>query len=347
MVNVAIVGFGNVGIGVHKSLTRNPDMDLVGIVSRDPERVKDELGNLGPPIHSQQDILEKRVSLYDQITVDVAILCGGSRQDLPLQGHAFAEMFNTVDSFDTHSHISPWQDEQDQYRVGYFREMDNAARANNHTSVVCAGWDPGTFSVNRALLDTFLPDCVPKAFYGVGEKGGLSAGHSNAVRKIRGVIDARQYTHAIPEAMERVRKGENPDLLPEEMHWRDVKVVAGIGANKERIESEIRDMEGYYRDHRVEVEFVSQKELDTKYLDMPHDGVVMAVGETGDGNRAVIEYRNQFASNPEATGNILTACARAAHRLSKQGRYGAFTMLDLSPADVSPHSRETMRRKFM
>jgi len=147
--------------------------------------------------------------------------------------------------------------------------------------------------------------------------------------------------------MECVRKRVIPNLRPEEMHWRDVKVVAGVGADKERIEGEIRDMEGYYKDHKVEVEFVSQEELDKAYSAMPHDGVVIAAGETGDGNRAVIKYENQFENNPEATGNILVACARAAHRLSEQERYGAFTMLDLSPADVSPHSRETMRKKFM
>ena len=331
MTKVAIVGYGNIGKGVYNSITINPDMELVGIVSRDPKRVLKE-GMNSISIYSQNDVLEEKVSL----DADVAILCGGSKKDLPTQGPAFARIFNTVDSFDTHSNIPE-----------YFEAMDNVARANKNTSVICAGWDPGTFSVNRVLAEAFIPGCIPKGFYGLEQKGGLSMGHSDAVRQIEGVLNARQYTHAIPEAMEKVKRGENPDLLPEQMHWREVYVVAKDGANTSKIEREIRDMPGYFKNHEVKVHFVSEGRLRDEFSDMPHDGVVLAVGETRYGNQAIIEYKNQWGNNAEATGNVLVACARATHRLSNQKRHGAFTMLDLSPADLSLRSRDNLLRKFM
>ena len=328
MIKIAIVGYGNVGKGVHESIARNSDIELAGIVSRDPERVVKE-GMISTDIYSQTGVLEERVTL----NADVAILCGGSKNDLPTQGPAFANMFNTVDSFDTHSKIPE-----------YFRVMNGVATTNKNTAVICAGWDPGTFSVNRVLADAFIPGCVPKGFYGLAQQGGLSMGHSDAVRQINGVLDARQYTHAIPEAIDQVRRGENPDLPPEQMHWREVYVVAEDNADKSKIEQEIRNMPGYFENHQVQVHFVSKKEL---RKDMPHDGVVLAIGETGNGNPAAIEYKNQWANNAEATGNVLVACARAAYSLSKQERYGAYTMLDLSPADLSPHSRGHLLKKFM
>jgi len=331
MTRVAIVGYGNVGRGVYEAIMRNSDMELTGIVSRNPQRVINE-GMTHTQVYQQENVLEGKVSL----NADVAILCGGSKNDLPVQGPAFAVRYNTVDSFDTHPNIPR-----------YFKEMDRVAQDNNHTAVVCAGWDPGTFSVNRVLADAFIPDCVPKGFYGLGERGGLSMGHSDAVRQIKGVVDARQYTHAIPEAMARVKAGTNPDLLPEEMHQRQVYVVAGVGANKRKIEREIRNMPVYFKDHRVFIHFVTKEKLEEEFSDMPHDGVVLATGETGKGNRAAIEYHNQWENNAEATGSILVACARAAHRLSDQKRSGAFTMLDLSPADLSPHSRDDLLERFM
>ena len=331
MTKVAIVGYGNVGRGVYESIKVNEDIELAGIVSRDPQRVlNEEIGS--SRVFQQQEVLERKVSL----DADVAILCGGSKNDLPIQGIAFARIYNTVDSFDTHANIPK-----------HNKKMNIIAQDYHKTAIICAGWDPGTFSVNRVLADAFIPGCVPKGFYGLEENGGLSMGHSDAVRQIKGVVDARQYTHVIVEAMARVRNGENLNLLPEEMHWRDVKVVIEDGADKSRIEGEIKNMPNYYANHRVGVEFVSQKELDEKYSSMPHDGVVLAVGETGDGNKAAIEYHNQWESNAEATGNILVACARAAHRLNKRKRHGAFTMLDLSPADLSPHSREVLLKRFM
>jgi len=242
---IAIVGYGNVGKGVYESIKRNEDIELGGIISRNPQRVCDE-GVSGVDVYLLDDVLEKRVNL----DVDVAVLCGGSKKDLPIQGPAFARIHNTVDSFDTHSNIPT-----------YFSEMDELACTNHKTAVVCVGWDPGTFSANRVLADAFIPGCVPKGFYGLEEKGGLSMGHSDAVRQIEGVLDARQYTHTIPQAMERVRKGENPKLLPEEMHWREVYVVAEESADKVRIENEIRHMPAYFKNHEVKVNFVSKDKL--------------------------------------------------------------------------------------
>jgi len=342
MTDIVIVGYGNIGRGVAKSIEVNDDVRQVGIVSRDPERVRRDLG-LETTVYSQEDVLGGKFVPH----ADVAILCGGSKEDLPVQGPAFAEIYNTVDSFDTHAHIGPWVDkETDESHIGYFAEMDAVAGSNNHTALVCAGWDPGTFSAMRAFGSAFIPGCVPKAFYGLEEKGGRSMGHGDAIKQIPGVVDAVQYTHVIPEAMEEVLRGRNPDLVPEEMHWRECKVVVEDGADKARIEEKIRHMPDYYEKHRVTVDFVSQRELDEDHSAMRHDGVVLAVGETGDGNKAVIKYENQWESNPEATGNILVACARATHRFNDAKKYGAHTMLDLSPADVSPLSRDELL-KFM
>ncbi|MFH1291272.1 MAG: diaminopimelate dehydrogenase [archaeon] len=331
MTKIAIIGYGNIGRSVYKAIERNPDTTLVGIVSRNPSRVRNEVSNT-TNIYSTQLVLKG----YEVVPADVAILCGGSKKDLPVQGPAFAEFFNTVDSFDTHSNISQ-----------YFADMQEVAKNYRHTSIVCAGWDPGTFSVNRILADTFIPGCVPKGFYGLGPKGGLSMGHSDAVRSIKGVLDARQYTHAIPEAIARIRNGENSLLKPEEMHTREVYVVAKENANRRKIENEIRNMPTYFANHDVTINFVSQEELNKNHQGMPHDGKVIAVGKTTDNNKATIEYSNTWESNPEATANILVACARAAKKLNLEGRTGAFTMADLAPSDLSPRSREDLLKNFM
>ena len=327
---IAIVGYGNVGRGVYKALERNPDMSLAGIISRDPNRVRNEFGNTIVPITSPDNL---RV-----INADVAILCGGSKDDLPKQGPFFVEHYNTVDSFDTHAKIPE-----------YFHKIDEFARKNGKTSIISAGWDPGTFSVNRVLMDAFLPGTIPKAFYGLGETGGLSMGHSDAVRQVKGVKDARQYTHAIPEAIERVRDGENPDLSVGEMHWRECYVVAESDdpGEMERISDEIISMPNYFKPYKTKVHFVTQEILDKQLSGMPHDGLVLAVGETGNGNKAMIEYRNEWESNPEATGNVLIACARACKRFNNEGKNGAYTMLDIPTSYLSPHSNEKLLKDFM
>ncbi|MFH1521343.1 MAG: diaminopimelate dehydrogenase [archaeon] len=330
--DILVVGYGNIGKGVVGAIERNPDTNLVGIISRDPFRVRNNFRSSTIPIYSQQFILD----VSGVALADVAILCGGSKKDLPVQGPAFARLYNTVDSFDTHSEIPK-----------YVANMQEVAKKYGHTSIVCAGWDPGTFSVNRILADAFIPGCVPKGFYGLGPKGGLSMGHSDAVRSIEGVLDARQYTHAIPEAMARVRGGENPMLKPEEMHSREVYVVAKENADKKKIENKIRNMPAYFANHDVTINFISQEELNEIHQNMPHDGTVIAVGKTTNGNKATIEYSNTWESNPEATANVLVACARAAKKLNLEKRIGAFTMANLAPSDLSPHSQDYLLKNFM
>ncbi|MCK4730294.1 MAG: diaminopimelate dehydrogenase [Candidatus Aenigmarchaeota archaeon] len=331
MAKVAIVGYGNVGKGVYEAILRNDDIELGGIISRNPARVEAELNDI-TPVYLQSDILEKK----DILDADVAILCGGSKSDLPVQGPVFSEIYNTVDSFDTHANIP-----------AYFKKMDETARSKEHSSVISGGWDPGTFSVNRVLADALIPGCIPKGFYGLKERGGLSMGHSDAVRRVEGVEDARQYTHALDDAMNRVKSGENPNLSPGEMHSREVYVVAKKGADREQIENEIISMPAYFDEYETKVKFVSQDDLEKICYGMPHDGVMIAVGETGIGNKASIEYGNQWESNPEATGSILVACARAVDKLYNESQYGAFTMLDIPPAYISPRSRGELLSRFM
>ncbi len=334
--NIAIVGYGNIGKGVHRAIERNSDMDLVGIISRDPKRVEREIQYI--PIFDAKDEASWR-----GLNPDVAVLCGGSIKDLPVQGPYFARFLNTVDSFDNHPHIGPYSDEETGKPMpGYYQDMDNSAKEGGHTSIISIGWDPGTFSMERTLTDAFFPGTKAYGFYGLSETGGLSMGHSDAIRKVEGVKDARQYTHAIPETMERVRSGENPDLSSGEMHWRECYVVAEEGADLSKIEKEITNMPNYFEPYRTEVHFIGEEEMKSDYSDMPHDGVVIAASETGNGNKILIEHRNTWVSNPEATASIMTAYARAAHRLNQQGAYGAKTILDIAPALISPRSKEEL-----
>lgn len=329
-VRIGLVGFGNIGRGVQKSIERNGelygDVEVAGIVTRRPDSVKSVVSGI------EVVSFEK----CGDIKPDVLILCGGSATDLPVQGPQFVKDFTTVDSFDTHAKIPD-----------YFKEMDKAAKSSNNVAVMATGWDPGTFSLERVLADAFIPGVKPYGFYGLSEKGGLSMGHSDAIRRIDGVKDARQYTHAIPEAMDAVRSGKNPTLKAGDMHWRECVVVAKDGADKDKIANDIKTMPNYFEPYKTTVEFVSQEELDEKHVGLPHDGAVIAVGLAGDGSRALIEYRNEWESNPAATANILVAHARAAHRLKKDGRSGAFTILDIPAAYFSPKSHEELLRDYM
>lgn len=329
-IRIMIVGYGNVGRGVRLSLERNSDMEFVGVVSRSPERVKRELP--GVPVFAISDVAGWKQALRP----DVAILCGGSKNDLPEQGPEFAKQVNTVDSFDNHSRIPE-----------YFASIDAAAKAAGHVSVISTGWDPGIFSLERVLGNAFIPGARAYGFYGLGEKGGLSMGHSDALRTIPGVLDARQYTHAIPEAIERVRRGENPDFKPGDMHTRECFVVVEAGADREAIRKTILEMPGYFAPYKTTVNFVTQAELDDKFRGFPHDGLAIAAGETGDGNVARVEYRCVWGSNPEATANVLVAHARAAARLAKEKRSGAFTILDIPPAYFTALGREELLKHWM
>jgi len=325
-IRIAIVGYGNVGRGVRHAIAAAADTELAGIISRDAERVKREAGGL--PVYAKED--EKSWSA--KLGADVAILCGGSAVDLPQQGPYFARFFHTVDSFDTHHDIPD-----------YFRTMDGTARKAGKVSVISTGWDPGLFSLQRVLTDAFLPGSAHYTFWGKG----VSQGHSDAARHVKGVKDARQYTIPIEKALERVRSGENPELSTREKHRRLVYIVAEQGADRERIAGEIREMPNYYADYDTEVVFIGEEEMKRDHAAYPHAGFVLASGRTGDGNKALTEYRCEWGSNPEATGCILVAHARAAVRLAREGRKGAFTILDIPPAYLSARDGDELRRSFM
>ncbi len=342
-IKIAIVGFGNIGHGVKNSIEKNPDMTLAGVLTRRPEQVEKELPEI--------PVFDMEFSDWEKyIEADVAILCGGSKNDLPVQGPRIARFFNTVDSFDNHKHIGPYIDKKtEQQMKGYLADMDSVARPSLHTSAISLGWDPGTFSLEKLLANAFIPGAKAYAFYGLTEKGGLSMGHSDAIRQIKGVKDARQYTHAITETIERIRRGENPDLRPGEMHWRECYVVleADNPLERQRVEHEIQTMPDYFEDYRTVVNFISKEELQKSHSSMHHDGVVIASGETSPGIRATIEYKNTWECNPEGTAGILVPTARAVHRLNKEGKYGALRIIDIPPAYFSPYSSEDLTKRFM
>ena len=322
-INIALVGYGNVGRGVEEALKLNADTELVAVLTRRPEQVRKELKDV-PIFHIDEE--------PGDIQVDVAILCGGSKEDIPVQGPKFAERFNTVDSFDTHAEIP-----------SYFQKMDSIAKERGHVHVISTGWDPGIFSLMRVLGDAFLPQSKQYTFWGEG----VSQGHSDAARKVKGVLDARAYTIPIEQAVQRVRTGETPEFAKREMHKRLVYAVAEEGADIERIRRDIATMPHYYDEYDTEVLFISKEEMRENHSKLPHGGFVLTSGVTGEVNKQILEYRCQLASNPGFTANVLVACARAAFRLSKEGHKGAFTMLDIAPGYLSPHSVETLRKSFM
>lgn len=329
-IRVVIAGYGNVGRGVIASLKNNSDFMLAGIVSRSPKRVAKEVTDV--PIRK----LSETEAWIPELSPDVVILCGGSKADLPEQGPKLARLVNTVDSFDNHSRIPE-----------YFAAMEAAAGETGHVSVISTGWDPGIFSLERVLGGAFIPGARAYGFYGLGPQGGLSMGHSDALRTIPGVKDARQYTHAIPEAIEAVRSGRNPDFQVGDMHTRECFVVLEDGADQKAVEQAIRTMPGYFAPYKTVINFVSAEELKARCQGFPHDGMVAAAGVTGKGNKALVEYRCQWGSNPEATANVLVAHARAAVRLAREGRKGAFTILDIPASYFTTKSREELLAHWM
>ena len=325
MINVAIVGYGNVGRGVVAALEKSADMKLIAAFSRRPEQVAKQLKGV-------EVLNTEKFALPKGLRIDVAILCGGSKEDVPVQGPMFAQKFGTVDSFDTHADI------QD-----YFKKMDAVAKKNGNVSIISAGWDPGIFSIERTLGQAFLPGGRGFTFWGPG----VSQGHSDAARKIEGVMDARQYTLPIETALEKVRAGKTPDFTKRQMHKRLVYVVAAKGADRERIKREIVEMPNYYSDYDTKVVFITEKEMAAEHSTYPHGGFVLASGLVGKGSRQILEYSCKLESNPGFTGSVLVACARAACRLKKQGQAGAFTMLDIPPALYSSHSPQDLRGHFV
>jgi len=322
-IRIGILGYGNLGRGTELAIRQNPDMTLAGIFTR---RAPDKVTTAGGTVYPVDALLEKKGD------IDVLILCGGSATDLPAQSPVWARHFHIVDSFDNHSRIPE-----------HFAACDAAARESGHTALISAGWDPGMFSLQRLLGGCILPEGKDYTFWGKG----ISQGHSDAIRRIQGVLDARQYTIPVEGALERVRKGENPTLSTREKHLRECFVVAAPGADTARIEREIKEMPGYFADYDTTVHFISQEELTEKHSGMPHGGFVIRTGVTGDGHRQRIEYALQLDSNPEFTASVLVACARAVWRLAWEGSSGAKTILDIPPAYLSPKSGEELRKTLL
>ncbi len=307
---VAILGYGNLGRGVECAVSKAEDMELCALFTRrNPADVKTKTN---VPVYSVSDILNFR----DKI--DVLVLCGGSANDLPTQTPEMAEYFNVVDSFDTHAKIPE-----------HFKNVDEKSRKGGKVAVISVGWDPGMFSLNRLVSQAILPNGNDYTFWGKG----VSQGHSDAIRRIEGVVDARQYTIPIPEALESVRRGENPELSTRQKHTRECFVVAEDGADLARIEREIVTMPNYFADYDTTVHFISREELMRDHAGIPHGGVVLRSGSTGfdDENKHVIEYSLKLDSNPEFTASVLTAYARAAARLSREGVSGCKTVFDIPP----------------
>ncbi len=325
MINLGIVGYGNLGRGVKAAIERNPDMELCAVLSRRPDAIQEQLGDI-PVFNSEDCIMPK------DMKIDVMILCGGSKEDTPMQGPLFAKRFSTVDSFDTHADVPE-----------YYQNMNTIARQMGNVSVISAGWDPGIFSVERVLGLSFLPQSDVYSFWGRG----VSQGHSDAARRVAGVIDARQYTIPVDSTIEEIRKGHTPQLSKGQMHKRLVYVVAENTSEQERIRKEIVEMPNYYADYDTEVIFISAEEMRKDHSELPHGGFVLTSAKTGENHKQIIEYRLQLDSNPEFTGSVLVACARAAFRLKQKGHTGAFTMLDIPPAFYSPLTGSELRCKYV
>lgn len=323
-IKIAICGYGNLGRGVESEITKSDDMELVAIFTRrNPADLKTSSNT---PVIAMNDM----ESWKDKI--DVVIMCGGSATDLPVQVPEAAKLFNTVDSFDTHAKIPE-----------YFKAVNESSANAGKTALISGGWDPGMFSVMRAYADAILSDGHTYTFWGKG----VSQGHSDAIRRVAGVKDARQYTIPIEDAMNRVRRGENPVLSTADKHLRECFVVAEDGADKAKIEKEIKTMPNYFDEYHTEVHFITEEELKQNHSKLPHGGFVIHSGETGNGNKQIIEYSLKLDSNPEFTSSVLIALARATYRMNKQGQHGAKTILDVPPAMMSKKSGEELRKELL
>ena len=326
-IRIGIFGYGNLGRGVESAIAQNSDMELAAVFTRrDPSTVK--LRTAGVAVVSADKVLE----MADQI--DVMILCGGSATDLPVQTPALAKCFNVVDSFDTHAKIPQ-----------HFENVDEAARDSGHIAMISVGWDPGMFSLNRLLGNVILPDGKDYTFWGKG----VSQGHSDAIRRIEGVADGKQYTIPVEAALEAVRGGKDPELTVREKHIRECFVVAKEGADKARIEKEIKEMPNYFADYDTTVHFITAEELRRDHSGIPHGGFVIRSGKTGFDleHKHIIEYRLKLDSNPEFTSSVLVAYARAAYRMSREGMHGCKTVLDVPPAYLSPKTGAQLRKELL
>ena len=325
-IRVGILGYGNLGRGVEAAMPYNPDMELVGVFTRRPPETVKTLTDV--PVYHADELLKQKVQL------DVLILCGGSATDLPVQSPAYAKQYNIVDSFDNHSKIPE-----------HFDAVDAAACAGGKTAMISAGWDPGMFSLQRLLGNCVLPQGQDYTFWGKG----VSQGHSDAIRRIDGVKDAKQYTIPIDEALERVRAGENPELSAREKHLRECFVVAEEGADLARIEREIKTMPAYFEPYNTIVHFISQEELIRDHSGIPHGGFVLRSGVTGlqGETKQMIEYNLTLGSNPEFTSSVLVACARAVVRMDLEGMHGCKTIFDVPISYMSPKTDEELRKMLL
>lgn len=326
-IKIGILGYGNLGKGVECAVKHNPDMELAAVFTR---RDKESLNILTPGVKVCS--VQEAESMKDEI--DVMILCGGSATDLPVQTPQFAKCFNVVDSFDTHARIPE-----------HFEAVDAAAKEGGHVGIISVGWDPGMFSLNRLYGNAVLPEGSDYTFWGRG----VSQGHSDAIRRVEGVKDARQYTVPVEAALKAVRDGENPELTTRQKHMRECFVVAEEGADLKRIEEEIVTMPNYFADYDTTVRFISEEELMRDHKGIPHGGFVIRTGKTGWENEHshVIEYSLKLDSNPEFTASVIVAYARAAYRLSKEGAAGCKTVFDIAPAYLSPLSGEELRKHLL
>ncbi len=326
-IKIGILGYGNLARGVESAIRQNDDLELVAVFTRrDPKTVT--IKTAGVPVDSVDNI-ESYVG-----KIDVLVLAGGSATDLPEQTPKYAKLFNVIDSFDTHARIPE-----------HFANVDKSAKETNHVGIISMGWDPGMFSLLRMVSTAVLPEGENYTFWGRG----VSQGHSDAIRRIDGVLDARQYTVPIEAAVERVRSGENPELTTREKHLRECYVVAKEGADLARIEKEIKEMPNYFADYDTTVTFITEEELKKNHSGLPHGGFVLRSGVTGlnKEHKHIIEYKLTLDSNPEFTGSVIAAYARAAYKLAKEGSFGAKTVFDIAPAYISPLSGEELRKNLL
>lgn len=327
MIRVGIFGYGNLGKGVECAVAKNKDMELVGVFTRrNPESIT--VRTPGVKAYPEAAIMDMKDD------IDVLILCGGSATDLPEQTPKYAAVCNVIDSFDTHARIPE-----------HFTNVDEAAKAAGKTCVISCGWDPGMFSLNRLYANCILPDGKDYTFWGKG----VSQGHSDAVRRIDGVKDCRQYTIPVDAALEEVRKGTQPDLATRQKHTRECFVVVEEGADKDRIESEIKNMPNYFADYDTTVHFITEEEMEKNHSGLPHGGNVIRTGVTGidDENTHVIEYKIKLDSNPEFTGSVIAAYARAVYKMNQEGLTGCKTVFDIAPAYLSEMSNEEIRAHLL
>lgn len=326
MIKIGIIGYGNLGKGVELAIKQNQDMELVAIFTRrEPKKIE---------TYTKTKIINvSEIELWKD-KIDVAILCGGSATDLPEQGPKYANLFNTIDSFDTHAKVKE-----------YYENINNAAKKSGKLSIISVGWDPGLFSLNRLYAETILPKGNTYTFWGKG----VSQGHSDAIRRIEGVKNAIQYTIPIKEAIESVRNGENPELSTRAKHTRECFVVLEENADEKYIENQIKNMPNYFAEYDTTVHFISEDELKSKHNGMPHGGFVIRSGNTGceEKTKQIIEYSLTLESNPEFTASVLVSYARAAYRLHQKGETGARTVLDIPPSLLSLKSNEELLKTIV